>query len=379
MSAKPQALFAWGFMLIAVIIIGYLSIAYMGGYPPFKGPIGAVTTTTGVCPYGGTYPSGCNAAPTQIYSGTVSFLISAFWAQDQSALTLTSAGLKLYHADASFSGTATQGTATDINENPTDQGVMYFVYQDLTGTVGWVDPAATVKNNPAYITGYDVATDYNKDGINDIRFALNLKALTIAAGQTKPTVTINLVAWKDSTADTVTNISSPTGMTTAGDYHATGYMSMSGEGYEMKVSRIIIWVSHTNAANTTAGSLSTKFLAGTAYIPQFRFSGVGAQTSTTYGQTWTGLTGAYDSSNTRIVVFTANSGGVTDLTQTEWGAPYIYERASGSSWLTYDIWIHTASGALTASSVYYLYLEVIHTTPAGTQSSATSLKITLTG
>jgi len=256
---------------------------------------------------------------------------------------------------------------------------MYFVFQDLTQTTGWVDPAATVTNNPAYITGYDLDTDYNKDGINDIRFALNLKSLTIQAGQVKPTVTINLVSWKDSTSDTVTNISSPTGMTTAGDYHATGYMAMSGEGYEMKVNRIIIWVSHTNAANTTASSLSTKFLAGTVYIPEFRFSGTGAQTGTVYGQTWKGLTGKYDSSNTRTVVWTANRNGVEDLTQTEWGAPYVYERASGSSWLTYDIWVHTASGALTASSLYYLYLEVIHTTPAGTQSSSTSLKITLTG
>lgn len=235
-----------------------------------------------------------------------------------------------------------------------------------------VDPALTQSQNSGWITGYSVNTDLDHNGQYEILFKLNLGSIQYNIGQT-PTVQINLYDWKVDTA-TVTTLSNPTfSVAAGGDMDITGYMLFAGgAGYYLPVAQINVWISHTNAANTTASSLSTLVAASSFWLVSFKAQGTGSVSGTTYGQTWAAPT--YDPSNTRYVIFQANDGhdgapGKVDVHQPTWAMPFVYERGNGATWLQWDVKAHASAAGMTASKAYYVYIEFLVLTSTGSSAS----------
>jgi len=294
------------------------------------------------------------------YSGPIALTVSGIWGYDSSALALTSSQYKAYDSKMNFLKTMTDASAGTIVVADSDSGVLYLVIEDLTQTVGFVDPDLTKAGSSGYVSSWDLK-DVDQNGQQDYVFKLNVASLSVKAGQTAATLNINLYAWKVMTnAGSLSNISSPTGMTTAGDYHNTGYYgSWTGEGYELRMTKMQLY--STNASGTTnsssnAGSTGILFNAGTVQVKQITFKGTGSQTGTTYGQVFGGV--PWDNSNSYFQLYQANRNGVTDVTQTNFAMPFIYERQSGATWLQFDIWIHTSSSAMTSGAKYYVTLTL---------------------
>lgn len=379
-------------IMLAIITVAIVTVSSVYIVTLNTGP----GTPTGTCAYGGTWPN-CNSAPPgQIYHGAINFAAYGVQANAPStALTLTNAKYALYHADMTLEASPSDtSTTASVNEYAADNGVMYLAVLDLTQTVGFVDPALTQKYNAQYIKSYTVVTDPDSDTSKtaDIVFTLDLTSLGNTANAA-PTVVLKIFAWTSDTGWSFTagsgTAGSPTGMTAAGTYDATGFITFTGVHYEAKVVRINVWLSGTAAANTTASSLSTVALAGKFAITSFAIQGSGvyndpAQTTYNEGKYWGGLSSLYDSANTRYVVYIAAAPGSTtlpspDQSQAEWGLPLIYYSSNQSpSAIGYDVKMTTLTGGLTSGKVYYVYIDATTTNPAGTPSSI-GVKLTLTG
>jgi hypothetical protein len=380
MSFKAKNMFVLGITLIVVMIVGYLGIAFVGNLPPFQ-----TTTPINQCTNGSSnYPYCNNNVPpvttaTGIYAGSVSFLVTPVWAYSGAASNegTNDPTYNIYHANKALIGAITITShipvATTLTVAPEDNGVVYMsVMYSATAQTYIVDPAMTMAQNTNWITGYTANTDLDHNGQYELLFKLNLLSIKYNVGQT-PSVQINLYDWKVDTA-TVTTLSNPTfSVAAGGDLDITGYMLYAGgAGYVLPVAQINVWMSHTNAANTTASSLSTIIASSGFWLVSFRLQGVGAQTSTTYGQTWAAPT--YDPSNTRYVMFQANDAhdgapGTVDVHQPNWAMLFVYERSSGATWLQWDIKCHASAAALTASKAYYVYIEFLVLTSTGSSAS----------
>ena len=365
----------------AVMLIGLIMIVGFGGYWMYNyfstQPQAGVS---GACAYGGVWPA-CNAPPAGApYAGTVTMTLSALWALDETTYTYTNDPVvKVYHADKSLAPPAMTLTshlfvATDVTENPTDKGVMFLAIASHASGDAFVDPILTKKNNPSYISDY-FTQDLNKDNKEELVFTLNLAAITQAGNTGKANVQISLYVWKpDTSGIAVTSSTNPSLVgATGGDIQTTGYITMTGEGYEAKLVRLLIWASDSGAANTTMGAY---FLASSVYVSEFRLSGVGQDSGYTYGAVWTGLSGLYDTANTRYVVYSASKNGVTDISQPEWGMPFVYEDDASSSWLTWNMGIHANAGAFGAGT-YHMYIQMLIANSYGTATTK-GLKTTIT-
>ena len=276
----------------------------------------------------------------------------------------------------------------------------------MTGAqINWIDPQFTMNNNAPYITAWTVLKDVNNDGYKDIAFVINFNSFATCNSCTVSTGQINLYGWKlsilsasTSASGSITKQVSPTGVATSGDYHYTGYIgnaTTSLAGYEVKVLAVRLWSSHVaGTANTTASTMSTYINNGQVQVKGISLYGIGAKTQTVYGWSWGSTTiggtqhydlPQFDSANTRWTLWQANptpltSNGLTgsaDVTQPEWGYPIVWEYGAGASFFSYDIWVHTAAGALTTGDYYYLTLEL--DTQASASSQVAAVKITLQG
>jgi hypothetical protein len=388
MSFKAKNMFALGITLIIVMIVGYLGIAFVGSLPPFgPGGGGGPTTTGGLCQYGGTWPN-CNTAPSgqeQPYAGSVSFLITPVWAYSGAASNegTNDPTYNFYHANKALIGAETISShvpaATTLTVAPEDQGVVYLgVLYSSSAQTYIIDPAMTVTQNSNWITSYSTNTDLDHNGQYELLFKLNLLSIKYNIGQT-PTVQLNLYTWKVDTA-TVTSLSNPTfSVAAGGDLDITGYMLYAGgAGYVLPVAQVNVWWSQAATANTTG--LAAVQAASGFWLVSLRFTGVGAVTNTVYGTTWAAPT--YDPSNTRYVMYQANDAhdgapGTIDVHQPTWAMQMVYERGSGATWLQWDIKAHASAGALTATKVYYVYLEFLVLTSTGSSASE-GLKTSIT-
>jgi hypothetical protein len=371
---------------VALLVVMVVIAAYAGAFNPANWPSYTQNPTTANNPcaaYPGTswdqVTGSCKSSSTPVsgvYHGSVSFIIGTIDGDAKTALTLTAGLYWLMHADNSFAGSAPViVAATTIPMSPTDNGQMVLVFRYLTCTVGFIDADKSVKNNPSYMKSQMYLKDWDNNGQLDQTYPLDLSSIQLIAGQSLPVISINMIAWTAQTnAVVITNISSPTGMNTAGDYHATGYVNTWTQTDLLKVQRINL------AANATVG-LGALFAAGSSYIVAFKLAGTGAQTQTVYGRQWLKQDFAnpsYDTAQALWDVFKAHSStGAVDISQTNYGMDYVYERQSGTTWCQYDIWIHT-TGDMVAASTYYLTINVVCTNPAGTQWTET-LPVTLTG
>ena len=262
-----------------------------------------------------------------------------------------------------------------------------------------------MNNNAPYITAWTALKDVNNDGYKDLAFVINFNAFATCNSCTVSTGSLNLYGWKlsilsasTSASGSITKQISPTGVATSGDYHYTGYIgnaTTSLAGYEIKVLAVRLWASHVaGTANTTASSMNQYINNGQVQLKGISLYGRGAATGTIYGWSWgsTNVAGTqyaqlpnYDASNTRFVLLQANptpltsfgTSGTFDVTQPEWGYPLVWEYGSSASFVSYDIWIHTAAGALTTGDYYYLTLEL--DTQASASSQIAAVKITVQG
>lgn len=375
-SMKAGNLAALAVTLLIVIVIGSVSVMLIGGFGPFaKGP-------PGTCTYGGTWPN-CNAPPPVtttgggVYAGSISFLITPIWKYSGAAANegTNDPSYKLYHADKTLVGamtiTAHVPAATTLTESPADAGTMYLAYvPSSSAQTYYVDPAATVADNSLWLTGYTVNTDPTSSGTYDVVFTISTRSIQYNIGQT-PTIQINFDMWKVDTGGSITSISNPSVVAATGSnsFSITGYLGFTAEGYIAQLGRAVVWMSHTNAANTTASSLSTLALAGTVYVTEVDLLGTGAVSGKVYGQQWKNVAGTYDSANTRYVIFTASNAGTQGLNQPAWAMPLIYERGSGASWLGWTIKMYAGASAFTASKVYYVYVEFLVENSIGATTS----------
>ena len=368
-----------GIIVIAVIV----QVAYPGG---LSGAYTDVRNYQQAAPVAPVAPVTSQLAQpgTTAYSGPISLKVTSTWIYDDSALALTNAHLNTYDSNMNFLATMTEATAGTIVISPADNGVMYLVIEDLTQTVGYVDPDYTISKSSGYITSWSLK-DVDNNGQKDIVFKLNVASLSIKAGQTAATLNILNYAWKAMTnAGSLTNISSPTGMTTAGDYHNTFYYdTWTGEGYELRLVKVQIY--STNASGVTnsssnSGSIGALFNAGTVQLKSLIFRGTSASSSViptkVYGQEFGGT--SWDNSNSYFQLWQATYQGVTDVTQTNYGMPFVYDRQAGASFLQGDLWLHTSSSAMTSGSKYYLTITLTFQSPAAATFTET-LTLTLTG
>jgi len=366
-------------MLLAVIIVGGVSLMWIGHFGPWA-PGGGVTTINGITTIN-------QGGGQQMYAGSVSFLVSPLWAYTPS--TAANEGTNdptysFYHADKTLIGTATITShvpvATTLTVSAGDNGVVYMSVMNSASAQTYVtDPSLTASSNPNWITGWQANTDLDNNGQYELLFKLSLASIQYNIGQT-PSVQINMYKWKVDTA-TVTSLSNPTfSVAAGGDLDITGYMLYAGgAGYVLPVAQINVWISHTNAANTTASSLSTLITASSFYLVNCKVQGFGGTTGKQYGQTFN--PGAYDPSNTRYVVYQAtdthDGGTVVDTHQPNWALPFVYERGSGATWLQFDLKFHASAAGMTASKVYYVYIEFLVLTSTGSSGSE-GLKTSIT-
>lgn len=322
------------------------------------------------CPIGSHLSNGVcvqDVAPSQIYNGPVSFNVTSRDGDTKASLALTNAVFWIMHVDGAYAGTATQATASTIPELAADSGQMILVVRYLTSVVGFVDPDKTVKQNKDFMKAPMYLKDVDTNGQLDQCYPLDLSQLKLVAGQTIPVVIINLIAWGTDTTVVITNISSPINMNVAGDYHATGYIAGITETQQWQVQRI------TLACNATAGSFGTLFAAGSSSVKAFKLQGLGAQTSTVYGRQWVPsdfVNPNYDSAQYLWDIYKAHSpSGAVDIAQVNYGMPFVNERQSGTTWLQFDVWIHT-TGDMVATNWYYLNITITCTDPAGLLATA---------
>ena len=354
----------WAVVIIAILYFG--NIAGFGTWINTQFKIGQAPVIPGV-PTTPTVPAG------QVYTGPISLTVTDYWAHDSSSLALTNAVIPVYHKDLVTIAHAglTLGTAAVLTQLGGDNGILYIVVEDKTQTVGYVDPALTVQRSGGLIPAYTLK-DIDSNGQMDLVFTLDISGLApLTAGETSKPVNIALYSWKAQTnSGALVSISSPTGMNTAGDYHATGYYgTWSGEGWQLRLVKAQI------APKNTTGDVDDKFEAGTLQLKAFTFRGMGSS-GVVYGAKWEGVN--YDAAQDIYLWYQANWSGSTDVTQVNYGMPFKYERQSGASWLQFDISIHTSSGTLTASSKYYITITLTFAAPDASTFTET-LDVTLTG
>lgn len=388
MASNKGAIYAVGFLVAIVVIAGYAGAFNPQTWARFwAAPSTGTPSPTDPCAaYPGTVwdPASlsCKSSSVQsVYTGPATWTVTSRDGDSKAALALTNAVYWLMKPDGTYAGTPVQATGTSITIEPSYNGKLTLVIKYMTSTVGFVDAAKTVAQNPSYMKSPMYLKDVDTNGQVDQLYDLDVSWVSIKAGQTAAIINIDLISWNADTAVTITNISSPTGMNAAGDYHATGYIAAITETYQWNVQIIKL------TSNATAGSFGTKFSAGTSTVKSFKLQGTGAQTNTKYGGIWTpsGSGGdfafsnpSYDTANTYWEIFKAHStGGAVDVSQVNYGMGFVNERQSGTTWLQFDVWIHT-TGDLTASTAYYLTVSVTCTNPAGTQTTAT-LQQTYTG
>lgn len=371
MSNKGKGLFGIGLTITASAVAAFLIIIML--FPYLYHPGGSqVTTINGVT----TINNGGGNPP---FAGSVSFLVSPLWAYTPS--TAANEGTNdptysFYHADKTLIGTETITShvpvATTLTVSAADNGIVYMaVFNSASAQTYVTDPSLTASNNPNWITGWQANTDLDTNGQYELLFKMSLASIQYNVGQT-PQVQLNVYKWKVDTA-TVTSLSNPTfSVAAGGDLDITGYLLFAGgAGYVLPVAQINVWISGSAAANTTASSLSTKITASAFYLTSVKVQGTGAQTGRTYGQTF--APGTYDPSNTRYVVFQAtdshDGGTIVDVHQPNWAMPFVYERNSGATWLQWDMKFHASAAGLTASKVYYVYIEFLVLTSTGSSAS----------
>lgn len=365
--------------LLVVGLVALLVIAanYYGAFNPQNwnypaqnpaNPAIPVTTVTAPAPA----PSGGT------FNGPATWTVTSRNGDTKGALDLTPAVFWIQHNDGSYAGTPVQATGTAVYIPPTDNGRMILVVRYLTTTVGFVDPAKTKAQNPLYMKEAMYLKDVDTNGQMDQCYPLDVSWVSIIAGQTVATIIIDLISWPADVAVNILSVSQPTGMSVAGDYHATGYISAIAEGTQWQVQIIRL------TANATAPTMGTIFAAGTTTVKAFTLKGTGAQTNTIYGGQWKpgGEGGAfafasssYDSANQRWDIFKASSStGAVDVSQVNYGMGFVNERQSGTTWLQFDVWIHT-TGDITAAQTHQLTVSITFTNPAGAQTTATLTQV----
>lgn len=367
----------WYLWVVLALAVGYVV------YPPetvmvnnlmsqFQGAQQGVTPVT--------TQGAMTANPGNPYTKAISLTVTTTWAYDDSNLGMNGDRFQVYHHDLStvangnVTVTAGVGTAATITQLAGDNGLLYLVHDYNTQTTGFIDRDLTVSRNAPFLTGW-MLRDIDNDGIMDIVFTLDVSMFPdLAGGQTTQPVALHIFAWRSQAAITMTAISSPTGMTTAGDYHVTGYFSAwTGEGYQLRLVKAQIGTSNSGStavtANATIGAL---FVAGTLQLKGLTLSDVKGKYTQVYS------TVPYDAANSWFLLYSANYNGATDPTQAEYGTNFIYQRQAGASWMGYDIWLHSSSGAMTAANKYYAIIYLTFINPAGT-NIITYVVLTLTG
>lgn len=386
MAKGNGAIYGVGFLIVMVIVAAYAGAFNPATWAKYGSSPSTPGTTNPCAAYPGTTwdqaTGSCKTSapsnPYTPYHGSISFTIGTIDGDAKTALTLTAGLYWLMHADNSFAGSAPViVAATTIPMSPTDNGHMILVFRYLTCTVGFIDADKSWKNNPSYMKSAMYLKDWDGNGQLDQTYDLDLTSLQLVAGQSVPVVSINMIAWNADTSVTITSVSVPTGMNTAGDYHATGYIAGITETSMWTLQKINL------KSNTTASTkFGVKFAAGTTYIVAFTLKGIGAQTQAQYGQRWLKsefYDSNYDAAQDEWAVYRAHNPvtGAVDVSQVNYGMPFVNERQSGTTWLLYDIWVHTTSD-IVASATEVLEVELWCTNPAGTQTEATT-NLTFTG
>jgi len=376
--------------IVLVAIIGYMFVAQptiqIGNYVWNAKPSGGAVVTDPCAAYPGTSwdqaTGSCKASsaivqPSGVYNGPATWTVTSRDGDTKAAITLTNVVYWLMKPDGTYAGTPVQATATTISIEPSYNGKLTLVIKYMDSTVGFVDAAKTVAQNPSYMKSAMYLKDVDTNGQLDQCYDLDIGWVSIKAGQTAAVIIIDLIAWNADTSATISSVSVPTGMHTAGDYHATGYISTITETYMWTVQKINL------KSNTTASTkFGVKFAAGTTYIVAFKMQGIGAQTHAQYGQNWLKqdfYSPNYDAAQDEWAVYRAHNPvtGAVDVSQVNYGMPFVNERQSGTTWLMYDIWVHT-TGDIAASATEILEVEIWCTDPAGSQTEATT-NLTFTG
>lgn len=382
-----------GIALILLVTVGAMAATgRLGNTGNGSGPgCGAGThlnLISGLCePDAAPDDTGHDTGVTSAFHGTLSLTVTSIDGDTNAALALTNAVFDLYDSAMVEEKVCTQATSVDHTIGASDKGKMNLIIEYKTNTVGFVDPEKTIAKNKDYMApGSMYLKDVNNDGQLDQVYPVDFGWLSEAGSTGKATASLSLVAWNSDSAVTLTADTggSPTGMHTAGDYHATGYVAAITSTYMWQVQRI--WIS------SNSSGMGALFTAGTSYLVKFSLTGTGPQTDTDYGGAWLRqdfYNPNYDSAQYVWDIYRAHNGNgwnkdslttATDISQVNYGMSFVNERMSPTTWLSFDIWIHT-TGDMTSGSVYDgtdFTLNIRCTNPAGTQHSDT-LAYTLTG
>ncbi len=377
----------------AMAATGRLSPNTGGGSQPTCGAAGSnthVNLVTGLCEANaGGSSSTPNNNVVNPFHGTLTLTVTSIDGDTNVALALTNAVFDLYDSQMVEEKICTQATGVDHTIGISDKGKMNLVVEYKTNSVGYVDPAKTIAKNKDYmLPGSMYLKDVNNDGQLDQVYPVDFSWLSEAGSTGKATASLSLIAWNQDNAVTLTANTggSPTGMHTAGDYFATGYVAAISSTYEWLVTRI--WIS----SNSTSSGMGSLFVAGTTYIVKFTLTGIGAQTQTVYGGAWTRqdfYNPNFDAANIIWDIYRSHNGNgwnhdapssATDISQVNYGMPFVQERMSPTTWLSFSIWIHT-TGDMTSGSLYDgtdFVLHITNVNAAGTTHTDT-LAYTLTG
>jgi len=382
----------WKVWILVILVVGYFV------YTPeqvfvnnLMHGVGGAGGNTPVTPGGG-----APANPNSPYTGPVYLNVTDQWAIDQSGLQLLGANYVLYHHDlasvAYSSGTTYSGiknsNAGAISQVTGDNGVFYLAVEYLTQTTAYIDPSVTMNLNKPFITGY-MLRDMDNNGQQDLVFTLDFSTLApLSAGMSYQIVNLALQIWKYQTTTTpaFTIIGAAlTGMTTAGTYTWQYYISgwtagtyLGGTGYDLKLAKLVLCSISTQGATScsTNSTMQGLMTGGTLQVTKASLSAVGAQSGKSYGPGT--MATSWDAANQMVLMFQANSGGTTDVTQVNYASDLIMERQQPPTSYVLTISFKTASGALTASSLYFLLIYATFDTPAASTFSK-YVTITMTG
>jgi hypothetical protein len=294
--------------------------------------------------------------PTYIYSGALQIDFPEYWSYDNSKISAAAAlpDVYIYHADKS----KLFGSDTGANGNvsgelyPSDAGILYMVLDYGTQTTYYLDVGE--------ITGSwlkaDSLTmwDHDKDGTDEYCWTLDFTSLgALQAGESKKEKTLNLYVLKYDSDPTLTSTVNCTGVSTStySDFTAELYISgWSGEGYAIKITRVLITLPDSNNATYVEDGKV-----------QFKQMSLGYG----YDKRYTWSSASWDLANKQ---WTVNIG-VTDWTEEAYAKLIKYERNAGTTFATAKITM--TCGKFASSAVVLPTLKIYYIDPAGTSTSFT--------
>jgi len=289
------------------------------------------------------------------HGGQLTINCPVYWSYDDSAQTTSLPYRKIYHADKKSLMAVMD--ADDLSTSGdlwiSDGGILYMVVDVDAQTTYFLDVDSMLNFGGDYLVEevdpyiFDPEDgDYDDDGNREYYFKLDVRTLP-KTDTMQQTIYINCYVAKVESAPSLLSQANVTGVsTTAYNYYtAECYVSgWDGEGYAIKVSRIVITVSSSGDNKTYVEDGYVRF------------------TTLTLGDyTFTDYDWDYGSGRIKIDL------GVASETQ-ERDALYVYyERGAGSTWCKVNFKIYAKFPA--TGKTWIATIKIYYINPAGTISS----------